>query len=246
MIDRQYLKNATREWMPPILYRYLRSLKNNNAEGLKTYYALNDLDRKLEKYLDYDGGYFVELGANDGVNQSNTLFFERQRGWRGVLIEPIPHQFARCRANRAPDNAFYCNACTPFGYKERFAELIYSNLMTVSAEFSGCIDDPVAHARKGEEFLSEGECVLRFGAVARPLSEILLECGAPQLIDLLSLDVEGSELHVLQGIDHEVFHFKYMLIEHDEAAPLENYLCPFGYRLADQLSWHDWLFEGVH
>ena len=50
------------------------------------YFSLNDLDKKLEKYLDFDYGYFVELGANDGVNQSNTLFFERFRGWKGVLI----------------------------------------------------------------------------------------------------------------------------------------------------------------
>ena len=28
------------------------------------YFALNQLDRKLEKYVDYDGGYFVELGAS--------------------------------------------------------------------------------------------------------------------------------------------------------------------------------------
>jgi len=40
------------------------------------YFALNDLDKKIERYLDFDNGFFVELGANDGVNQSNTLFFE--------------------------------------------------------------------------------------------------------------------------------------------------------------------------
>lgn len=244
MVGHHYLRNAAREWMPPILYRYLRSLKNRQAIADKTYYGLNDLDRQLEKYLDYDAGYFVELGANDGVSQSNTLYFERQRGWRGVLIEPIPHQFSRCRAQRAPDNAFFCNACVPFGYKERFVELVYSNLMTVPAEFSGYIADPLAHARKGEQFLAEGECVLNFAAIARSLNDILRECRAPRVIDLLSLDVEGAELYVLQGIDYQAFQFKYMLIEHNDAAPLEDYLRPFGYRLTDQLSWHDWLFEG--
>ena len=39
------------------------------------YFSLIDLDKKLEKYLDFDNGYFVELGANDGVNQSNNNIF---------------------------------------------------------------------------------------------------------------------------------------------------------------------------
>ena len=44
------------------------------------YFSINDLDKSLEQYLNFERGYFVELGANDGVNQSNTLFFERFRG----------------------------------------------------------------------------------------------------------------------------------------------------------------------
>lgn len=43
------------------------------------YFSLNQLDRKLEEFVDYNNGYFVELGANDGVTQSNTLYFERHR-----------------------------------------------------------------------------------------------------------------------------------------------------------------------
>lgn len=44
--------------------------------------ALHELDRKLEKFLDFDGGFFVEAGANDGFAQSNTYYFERFRRWR--------------------------------------------------------------------------------------------------------------------------------------------------------------------
>jgi len=57
------------------------------------YFALNNLDKSLETFIDFNNGYFVELGANDGVNQSNTLYFEHFRGWRGVLIEPCPPNF---------------------------------------------------------------------------------------------------------------------------------------------------------
>ena len=49
--------------------------------------ALNDLDRKLEKYLNYRDGYFIECGANDGYSQSNTYFLEKKLNWRGLLVE---------------------------------------------------------------------------------------------------------------------------------------------------------------
>ena len=44
----------------------LKFLKKNY---FKKYYALNNLDKKLEKYLNYNDGYFIELGANDGISQ---------------------------------------------------------------------------------------------------------------------------------------------------------------------------------
>ena len=68
------------------------------------YFSLNQLDRKLEKYVDYDNGYFVELGANDGVTQSNSLYFEKYRNWCGLLVEPTPQNFLKCRQNRSTRN----------------------------------------------------------------------------------------------------------------------------------------------
>ncbi len=62
-------------------------------------------------------------------------------------------------------------------------------------------------------------------------------------MDLLSLDVEGAELQVLQGLDHQQYRFKYMLIDYDDCAHLKDYLEPYGYRFVAQLSHHDWLFE---
>src|SRR6185436_12170312 len=60
-------------------------------------FALNDLDAKLEPFMDFDNGIFVEAGANDGVVQSNTLYFEARRRWRGLLVEPIPEKAEECR-----------------------------------------------------------------------------------------------------------------------------------------------------
>jgi hypothetical protein len=76
----------------------------------RRYYGLNGLDEKLESYINYDGGFFVEIGANDGVTQSNTLYFEQFRQWSGILVEPTHLNYFKCRANRAKYTKVFCAA----------------------------------------------------------------------------------------------------------------------------------------
>lgn len=206
------------------------------------YYGLNDLDAKIEKYIPYNDGFYVELGANDGVDQSNTLYFERHKNWRGVLVEPTPHNYLKCLANRATTNHIFCNACVSFDYKDRFVEMAFANLMSAPIGLESDIPDPMAHAEIGKQFLASTDRIFTFGAVAKPLNELLITSNAPKQIDFLSLDVEGAEIEVLKGIDHEVFRFKYMCIECRNIAKLTIYLNSMGYGLQEQLSPHDFMF----
>jgi len=207
------------------------------------YFGLDDLDRRLEAYLDYDNGFFVELGANDGVAQSNTLHFERFRGWRGILVEPTPHNFLRCLQNRAEATQVFCAACTAFDYRDRFVEIAFSNLMSTPIGLDSDILDPLAHARTGERFLKAHERVFTFGAPARPLNDLLVEGRAPARIDLLSLDVEGAELEVLRGIDHKAFRFRFICVESRDLGRISAYLSAQGYELVQTLTHHDHLFR---
>ncbi|NBY42306.1 MAG: FkbM family methyltransferase, partial [Verrucomicrobia bacterium] len=166
---------------------------------IKHYYGLNGLDKKLEKFVNRDNGFFVELGANDGITQSNTLFFEKSRKWRGVLIEPTPHNYLKCIENRSKATKVFCNACVSFDYTEKFVEIVYSNLMSTPAGLESDIPDSKKNANAGLRFLNPGHVNFSFGAVARTLNSILIESDAPRLIDLLSLDVEGAEIEVLKG-----------------------------------------------
>jgi FkbM family methyltransferase len=212
------------------------------ANEVKKYYGLHGLDKKLESYLDFDGGFFVELGANDGVAQSNTLYFERERGWRGVLIEPILHNYLKCRQNRSEDNAFFCAACVSDRYAEPYVRLTYANLMTAPHGVVSDIADPSQHAQSGSMYLPAGEVPVDVMAVARTLSSLLDEAQAPFKIDLLSLDVEGGELEVLKGINHSRHRFRYMLIECRDPQRLASYLTEVGYVLIDKISQHDYLY----
>jgi FkbM family methyltransferase len=210
------------------------------------YVALNGLDRKLEKYLDYDNGFYVELGANNGIRQSNTYYFEKRRGWKGVLIEPSPNNYLECRQNRSPENAIFCNACVSFDYPHKYVDMSYANLMSVSESVDLDLGSVADHLEKSRQHLRNSETVFQFGAVAKPLGTILEEAKAPSLIDLLSLDVEGAELEVLKGVDFSKHNFKFMVIECREIDRMQSFLLERGYALREKLSQHDYLFELQH
>lgn len=232
------LKLIIKKILPGFIIRKFREFV-----GLrKKYHALNNLDKKLEKYIDYNDGFFVELGANDGKTQSNTLYFEKYRNWSGVLIEPTPHNYLKCKVNRNKRSRIFCNACVSFDYKEKYVEIVYSDLMSVSLGLELDIPDPISHANLGHQFLKEQEVPFKFGAIARTLDSILLEANAPSIIDLLSLDVEGAELEVLKGIDFNSKIFKFMCIESRNLYRIQDFLSQRNYSLITQFSQHDYLF----
>jgi FkbM family methyltransferase len=235
----QEVKDLVKSLLPPILFDIYKKIKNRKI----VYYSLNDLDKKIERYLDFDNGFFVELGANDGITQSNTLHFEKFRNWRGILIEPTPHNYLLCRENRSAENYIRCCACTSFDYKEKFVEIAYSNLMSSPLGLESDVADPTENAKIGKRFLKPTEDNFIFGALASPLNDILKSANAPILMDLLSLDVEGAEIEVLKGIDHKTYRFKYMCIECRNIDKLAGYLNQVGYSLVEPLSGQDYLFK---
>ena len=208
----------------------------------KKSFSLNYLDRKMFKYLNYNNGYFIELGANNGVDQSNTLFFEKFKNWKGILIEPIPHKYLECLKNRSNKNSIYCNACVSFDYKNKFVEMMYSNLMTTSL-MEKYNFNRIKHAKIGEKYLEKYEINFIFGAKATTLNNLMVKSKSPKLIDLLSLDVEGAELSVLKGINYKMYAFKYILIETKQFKNIKNFLIKKNYLFFKKLSHHDYLFK---
>lgn len=202
-------------------------------------FALGDLHKKIKKYCNFEGGYFFEVGANDGISQSNTAYLERNMGWTGILVEPVPHKFVECKINR-PNSQVFNAALVSEDFKNDVVELKYSNLMTTSSLSK---IDREAHKLRGENFLGAeiGISGQTFYAPARTTQSIIEEAGWPQ-IDFFSLDVEGAELDVLQGIDFKSVRPKMFLIELRDKEPVQNLLNSNDYELIEALSHHDYLF----
>lgn len=238
----QRLRTLLKSLTPPIIISLFRKIK---PFPLKIFFGLGDMDQKLEKYLNYENGFYIEIGANDGLTQSNTAHFEKYKNWTGVLVEPIPHNYLNCIKNRSDANHIFCNACVSFDYDEKFVEILYSNLMSVPLGLKSDIPDPKEHAQIGLQFLEKQEINFSFGAVARTLNSILEEAMAPEIIDFFSLDVEGAEIEVLRGVDHSKYKFRYLLVENRSFEELDNYLRPLGYKFLEKLSPHDYLFTSI-
>lgn len=206
------------------------------------YFGLDKIDQHLEEYFPNKNGYFIELGANDGVSQSNTLFLEKYKNYKGVLIEPHPGNFEKCRNNRSEKNHFFMGACVSFDYGQSTMDLIFSNLMTVSLNGETTIDDPGKHAREGEKFL-RGDTVYQFSAESKTLTDVLKQANAPAQIDLFSLDVEGAEIEVLKGIDFFKYRFKIICVETNNFDIINVFLTARGYRFVKRISNHDYVFS---
>jgi FkbM family methyltransferase len=224
---------------PPLIFNFFKNIYN----VIPKYFGLNQLDKRIEKYLNYDSGFFVELGANDGKSQSNTLYFEKYRKWNGVLIEPTPNKYLECINNRSKNAKIFCNACVSFEYKDKYVDILYSNLMTTTIGLETDIEDPINHANYGKVFLKNNEVQFSFGATAITLNEILISSNAPKIIDLLSLDVEGVELEVLKGIDYSKYNFKYICIETRDFEKINNFLTNINYKFVEKLTHHDFIFK---
>lgn len=236
-----YIRIITYYLLPPVISTAIRRIKlllNKHSN-----YAKNLNYKLLQNYLNYENGFYVELGANDGLKQSNTYYFEKYRNWSGSLIEPVPHKYLQCKKNRSKSNSIICAACVGFDYKDKFVPIIYSNLMSVATNLESDITDSMAHAELGVKSLNSEENNFVFGAVAKTLNSILINESTPSNIDFMSLDVEGAEIEVLKGIDHNTFRFKYMLIESRNISLLQSYLTEHNYEYIDSLSDRDFLFR---
>ena len=202
--------------------------------------ALNKIDFKIAKELPdllNKDTFYIEVGANNGINQSNTYFLESIYGAKGLLIEASPSNYEKCVKFRSKKNIFEHCALVSFDYGSPFLELIYSDLMTVPTNTESLNSE--IHAKKGLQFIKGTN--YKFFAPAKTLSQVLNSRGI-SIVDLLCIDIEGYELEALKGINFDSFLIKYIVIESRKIDEIKNYLFEKDYFLKKQLTHHDYLF----
>jgi FkbM family methyltransferase len=157
--------------------------------------------KNLNNIFNYKDGFFLEVGAYDGVSFSNTINLERNLNWKGILVEPDFNQYIKCLKNRPNsivvnaalvseefskknDKIFFAKHGTPMSktYEENIFNLL--KLFLKKLVYVNCIN----------------------------LSSLLSNLNITK-IDLLSLDIEGNELEVLKSINFNDVNIEYICIE---------------------------------
>jgi len=93
---------------------------------LRKFNTYHDLDKQLLEYINYKNGFYIDCGANDGINQSTTWFFEKYLNWSGILIEPVPDVYNQLIKNRSKKNFFYNYALVNSEYTKDEIDFVYN------------------------------------------------------------------------------------------------------------------------
>lgn len=145
-----------------------------------------------EKYKTIFNGFFIEIGANDGITQSNTYMLEKNNNWNGMLIEPSSKWKNNLIENRK---------------KSIIEECAVSNY---NGKILGDFDGSLMSSVNGQRLSDRKNKLLEVNCFT--LTE-LCKKNYIQNIDLCSIDVEGHEYEVIEGIDFNLLNIKAFVIE---------------------------------
>jgi len=162
-------------------------------------------DRILKNYFfkDKKKGFFVEIGAFDGITGSNCFYFENVQAWDGIAIEASKIQFNKLKKNRK------CKLINKaISSKEKEVEFI--EVQEGLTQMSG-IDDENYTAK---EIINKdtNSKVDKFKTKTVTFDEIVPN---NTIIDYLSLDIEGGEMDVLKSINFSKYKIKVISVENN-------------------------------
>ncbi|HJZ24120.1 MAG TPA: FkbM family methyltransferase [Candidatus Babeliales bacterium] len=216
-----------------IVVLYTLSFSIWSVDHQKRYYGQFHQDEYLNKevFRNMRDGFFIDIGAHDGVSISNTYFFEKYLGWQGVCIEPIPEVFARLVKNRT---CICVNGCISnitgreaflrvSGYPEMLSGLLHS----FDPRHLNRIKNEIAHYGGKSEVIEVD---------SYRLDDLLKQYKIARRIDYLNIDTEGSELKILQAIDFDSNDIFTISVENNyNDSRIYNLLASKGYRLMMRL-----------
>jgi FkbM family methyltransferase len=179
-------------------------------------------------------GYFVDVGAYDGVSLSNTYVLEKEFGWTGLCVEPIPEAYRKLVANR---NCLCENVCAYSS--EGSVEFVVDGMLSRirSRDLNPSVDPSSTEPQRG------------ITVKATTLLRLLQRHGAPRNIHYLSLDVEGAEYEALRTFNFSRYTFFAITVEHNDYMGqveverrqlIRELLTRNGYRHIRRQNWDDY------
>ena len=150
----------------------------------------------IDIYNGKKNGFFVEIGAYDGIESSNTYVLEKEYNWTGLCVECNPRHYATLTTTRN------CNISNSAVYNVNGKEMQFYD----SGGYAGLVET------NNHKHITNDPIIT---VKTKTLTTLLDEINAPSFIEYLSLDTEGSEYNILEAHDFNKYKFGYICVEHN-------------------------------
>ena len=168
-------------------------IRNRNS---KSSYSQSGEDMILDIIFDKPKGFYVDVGANNPIIQSNTHFLYK-KGWNGINIDAAPDSMVQFNMIRKRD----INLEIPISdVQERL------KFYSFKTSFLNTFDEVSAKNCKDE-------LIGTVDVDTKKLSQIFDEYLGKNEIDFLNVDVEGWDLKVLRSNNWDKYRPKVIVIE---------------------------------
>lgn len=206
-------------------YHAAHALAVSQGQLHQDIFALSEHDFKRK-------GFFVEFGATNGVDLSNTYLLEKSYAWSGIVAEPGRVWHDALHQSRSCHIETKC-VWTKSGEVLTFNEVDHAEFSTITS-FSGC--DYHEETRKNCK---------SYDVETISLLDMLKKYNAPRRIDYLSIDTEGSELDILSAFDFSQYDISVITCEHNHTESRQkiyDLLTSHGYqrKYEDLSNFDDW------
>jgi FkbM family methyltransferase len=173
-------------------------------------YSQHGEDKIILQHLENKtGGVILDVGANDGIQYSNSRMFIEQFGWKGVLIEPTSHcinSLKELYKDNSEIEVFGVAIDEEEGEKEIYLGTLegegINQLSTLSED-----DKSYWEQKRGVKYKSE---VIKTTTLKSVLSKSIYKN-----FDIVSIDTEGNDLIVLSQLINEDIYPKFIILEHN-------------------------------
>ncbi|MDR2601798.1 MAG: FkbM family methyltransferase [Spirochaetaceae bacterium] len=180
-------------------------------------------------YLYFNGkkdGFYIDIGANDGVAINNTLVFE-QLGWKGICVEPVPEIFNELKKNRTCD-------CYNVAIANKSGESV-EFIKAEGVEVLSGLTSEMAQAHKNR-ILRENGKIRKIYVKTLSFADLMADYKGLKHIDFMSIDVEGAEMSILKAINFKEYSFGLITVENNEEVKgggnrLKKYMKEQGYKV---------------
>ena len=208
-----------------IFLRFLIHFGLSNSE--------NRMDKKILKlFNNKKDGFFIEVGAFDGINYSNTFLLEKKYNWKGLLVEPLKIEFEICKKYRTKSIVVNNILSSPKDMN-KFIKIHSSGLESLIIDHN--------HSLMPENHLND-KSSKKHAYIKSVTLDYLLDIYRINYVDILIVDVEGFEINLLDGFltDHKA---NYILIETYDKKKLMEYCKERSWKFIEKFTDNDYLFK---